>query len=250
MATPGLAFEICIDSVEGAIAAQQGGAQRVELCANLLEGGTTPSAGTIALARQQINIGLQVIIRPRGGDFCYSDLEFSVMQYDIVQAKQLGANGIVIGLLQPDGAIDKTRTAQLVAIARPLNVTFHRAFDMAHDPQQALEDLIDLGIDRVLTSGQEDSALEGLDLITALVQQAKQRIIVMPGGGVTERNLKKIVTQSGVREIHMTARGTVDSQMTYRNANAFMGGTLRPPEFSRLETDANRVKTLINLLAI
>lgn len=247
MSTPDFSLEICIDSVAGAIAAQQGGAQRVELCANLLEGGTTPSAGTIALARQQINIGLQVIIRPRGGDFCYSDLEFSVMQYDIVQAKQLGANGIVIGMLLPDGAIDKARTAQLVAIARPLNVTFHRAFDMARDPVQALEDLIELGIDRVLTSGQEDSALEGLDLITALVQQAKQRIIVMPGGGVTERNLKKIVSQSGVREIHMTARGEIDSQMTYRNANAFMGGTLRPPEFSRLETEANRVKALVDL---
>ncbi|MCX6048799.1 MAG: copper homeostasis protein CutC [Chloroflexi bacterium] len=247
MSTPDLSLEICIDSVAGAIAAQQGGAQRVELCANLLEGGTTPSAGTIALARQQINIGLQVIIRPRGGDFCYSDLEFSVMQYDIVQAKQLGANGIVIGMLLPDGAIDKARTAQLVAIARPLNVTFHRAFDMTRDPAQALEDLIELGIDRVLTSGQEDSALEGLDLITALVQQAKQRIIVMPGGGVTERNLKKIVSQSGVREIHMTARGEIDSQMTYRNANAFMGGTLRPPEFSRLETEANRVKALVDL---
>ncbi len=248
MTTPDLSLEICLDSVQGAIAAQQGGAQRVELCDNLLEGGTTPSAGTIALARQQISIGLQVIIRPRGGDFCYSDLEFSVMQYDIVQAKQLGADGIVIGLLQPDGTIDKVRTAQLVAIARPLNVTFHRAFDMARDPRQALEDLIELGIDRVLTSGQEDSALEGLELITALVQQAKQRIIVMPGGGVTERNLQKIVTQSGVREIHMTARGEIESQMTYRNANAFMGGTLRPPEFSRLETDAQRVKTLVDLL--
>ncbi len=244
---PDLIFEICVDSVAGALAAQQGGAQRVELCDNLLEGGTTPSAGTIALARQQLTLGLHVIIRPRGGDFCYSDIEFSIMQYDIIQAKQLGANGVVIGLLQPDGTIDKARTAQLVQIARPLSVTFHRAFDMARDPQQALEDLIELGVDRVLTSGQEDSVLEGLDLITALVQQANQRIIVMPGGGITERNLKKIVAQSGVREVHMTARGEIDSRMTYRNPHAFMGGTLRPPEFTRLETDAKRVKTLIDL---
>jgi copper homeostasis protein len=248
MAMQSLIFEICVDSVAGALAAQTGGAQRVELCDNLLEGGTTPSAGALALARQHLTIGLNVIIRPRGGDFCYSDLEFAVMQYDITQAKQLGANGIVIGLLKPDGAIDKTRTAQLVEIARPLTVTFHRAFDMARDPHQALEDLIALGIDRVLTSGQEESGLEGLDLITALVQQANGRIIVMPGGGINERNLKKIVTQSGVREVHMTARREIDSRMTYRNTRAFMGGALRPPEFTRLETDAGRVKALVDLL--
>lgn len=247
MPTPTLLFEICVDSVEGAIAAQTGGAQRVELCDNLLEGGTTPSAGTIALARQHLTIGLNVIIRPRGGDFCYSDVEFAVMQYDVAQAKQLGANGVVIGLLNPDGTVDRARTAKLVEIARPLNVTFHRAFDMTSDPYQALEDLISLGIDRVLTSGQEDAVLEGLDLITALVRQAGDRIIVMPGGGLHERNLKKIVEQSGVREVHMTARREIASRMTYRNPRPFMGGALRPPEFSRLETDAQRVRKLIDI---
>ncbi len=240
-------FEICVDSVEGAIAAQMGGAQRVELCDNLLEGGTTPSAGTIAVARQQLTIGLNVIIRPRGGDFCYSDVEFAVMQHDVAQAKQLGADGVVIGLLNPDGTVDKARTAKLIEIARPLSVTFHRAFDMTNDPYQALEDLISLGLNRVLTSGQEDSVLEGLDLITALVQQAGDRIIVMPGGGIHERNLKKIVTQSGVREVHMTARREIESRMTYRNPNPYMGGALRPPEFSRLETDAARVRGLIDI---
>lgn len=244
-----LLFEICVDSVEGALAAQAGGAQRVELCDNLLEGGTTPSAGTVALARQHLTIGLNVIIRPRGGDFCYSDIEFAIMQYDVAQAKQLGANGVVIGLLTPDGEIDKIRTAQLIEMARPLSVTFHRAFDMARDPSQALEDLISLGLDRVLTSGQENSALEGLDLITALVQQANGRIIVMPGGGVNERNLKKIVTQSGVHEVHMTARSTIDSRMTYRNPRPTMGGALHPPEFTRQVTDANRVRTLLDLVA-
>ncbi len=240
-------FEICVDSVEGAIAAQAGGAQRVELCDNLLEGGTTPSAGTIAVARQHLTIGLNVIIRPRGGDFCYSDVEFAVMQHDVAQAKQLGANGVVIGLLNPDGTVDKARTAKLIEIARPLNVTFHRAFDMTNDPHQALEDLISLGLNRVLTSGQEDSVLEGLDLITALVQQAGDRIIVMPGGGIHERNLKKIVTQSGVREVHMTARREIQSRMIYRNPHPYMGGALRPPEFSRLETDAARVRGLIDI---
>jgi len=247
MTTSGITFEICVDSVEGALAAQTGGAQRVELCDNLLEGGTTPSSGTIALARQQLQIGLQVIIRPRGGDFCYSELEFAVMRYDVETAKQLGADGVVIGLLNPDGTIDKVRTAELMAVARPLNVTFHRAFDMTCDPHQALEDLIDLGVDRVLTSGQESSALEGLDLIAALVQQANGRIIIMPGGGINARNLSRIVAQSGVRELHMTARSEVESRMIYRNLRPKMGGTLHPPEFTRLVTDAERVQTLIKM---
>lgn len=241
-----ITVEICVDAVEGAVVAQAGGAQRVELCDNLLEGGTTPSAGMIALTRQRIAIGMQVIIRPRGGDFCYSDLEFAVMKYDVAQAKQLGADGIVIGLLNPDGTIDKTRTAELIALARPLNVTFHRAFDMTVDPHQALADLIDLGVDRVLTSGQESSAWEGVDLLAALVQQAGERIIVMAGGSVNERNAHKIVAQSGVREIHLSARSTGESAMHYRRGQVFMGGTLRPPEFSRQITDIARVKTVVN----
>lgn len=243
-------LEICIDSVEGAMVAQAGGAQRVELCDNLLEGGTTPSAGMIALVRQQISIGLHVIIRPRGGDFCYSDLELAVMDYDIAQAKQLGANGVVIGLLKPDGTVDKARTAALIARARPLSVTFHRAFDMAADPMQALEDLIDLGVDRLLTSGQESSAWEGVDLITTLVQQAGDRMIIMAGGGVTERNLPKIVQQSGVYEVHLAAHGPVESAMTYRRAQVFMGGALRPPEFTRQSTSYERVLASKNLLEI
>lgn len=241
-----ITLEICVDSVEGALAAQAGGAQRVELCDNLLEGGTTPSVGMIALTRQQIQIGLQVIIRPRGGDFCYSDLEFAVMQYDVRQAKQLGADGVVIGLLNPDGTIDKPRMAGLIELARPLNVTCHRAFDMAVDPHQALEELIDLGVDRVLTSGQESSALEGLDLISALVQQAGDRIIVMPGGGVNERNIHKIVRESGVQEIHLSARSSVESAMHYRRSHVFMGGTLRPPEFSRQIADSERISSIIS----
>jgi len=200
----------------------------------------------IALTRQQIGIGLNVIIRPRGGDFCYSGLEFAVMQYDVIQAKQLGADGVVIGLLNPDGTVDKARTATLIELARPGSVTFHRAFDMAIDPHQALEELINLGVDRVLTSGQESSALEGLELITALVQQAGARILVMPGGGVNERNIHKIVRQSGVREIHLSARSSVESAMTYRRGHVFMGGTLRPPEFSRQLADSQRISGIIS----
>lgn len=241
-----IVFEICVDSVESALAAQQGGAQRVELCDNLLEGGTTPSAGAIALARQQLSIGLNVIIRPRGGDFHYSALEFEVMKYDVTQAKALGANGIVIGLLNADGTIDQARTAELMALARPCSVTFHRAFDMTVNAQQALEDLIALGVDRVLTTGQESSAVEGVELIAALVQQAANRIIVMPGG-LRERNIQKFIQRTGVKEVHMTARMSVESAMTYRQEHVFMGGTLRPPEYSYLTTDPQRVATLVRL---
>lgn len=240
-------LEICIDSVESAIAAQQGGASRVELCDNLLEGGTTPSAGAIALARKNIGIDLNVIIRPRGGDFCYTEVEFEVMKYDIEGAKRLGANGVVIGLLNPDGSVDTVRTAALVELARPLSVTFHRAFDMLRNPHEALETLVSLGIDRVLTTGQESSALEGLDLITELVRQASDRIIIMPGlsGVISERNVQKIITGSGVKEIHTTASTPLESQMTYRNLRSFMGGELRPPEFSRMVTDPQRVRDFV-----
>jgi copper homeostasis protein len=236
-----LVLEICIDSVESAIASQEGGADRVELCDNLLEGGTTPSAGTIALARKNIDIDLNVIIRPRGGDFLYSDVEFQVMEYDIEQAKQLGANGVVIGILNQDGSVDVERTRTLVELARPLSVTFHRAFDVSRDPFEALEALVNLGIDRVLTTGQESSALEGLDLITDLVQTAADRIIIMPGGG-TERSVQKVVAQTRVKEFHLLGTVSVDSPMRHRNPRVFMGGELRPPEFTRLVTDANRVR--------
>ena len=240
-----LTVEVCVDSVEGALAAQEAGADRVELCADLLEGGTTPSAGMIACTRDRITIGLHVIIRPRGGDFCYTPVEFEVMQHDIQVAKQLGANGVVIGILNEDGSIDTERSGKLIALARPMSVTFHRAFDMACDPHAALEDLVRLGIDRLLTSGQESSALEGLDLITALVEQAGNRIGIMPGGGVTERNIRKILAQSGAREVHISGRKSVESRMRYRNTRSFMGGALRPPEFSYSVTDADRVREFI-----
>jgi copper homeostasis protein len=215
------------------------------LCDNLIEGGTTPSAGTIELARQHLTIGLNVIILPRGGDFCYSDIEFESMNRDIQVAKQFGADGVVIGMLKEDGTVDKERTRQLVEQARPLRVTFHRAFDMTRDPYEALEDLVALGIDRVLTSGQENSVLEGLDLITDLVQRAGERIIVIPGGGITERNIKKIIAQSGAREAHVVGTVAVTSPMRYRNPRPFMGGELRPPEFARALTDADRIREFV-----
>jgi len=245
MQTTKLIIEVCVDSVESAMAAERGGADRVELCDNLLEGGTTPSAGAIAVARAHLGIKLQVIIRPRGGDFCYSDVEFAVMQHDAALAKQLGADGVVVGILTADGEIDISRTRALIELARPLSVTFHRAFDMSCDPYRALEDLIGLGVDRILTSGQEPSVIEGLDLIAELVQIAGDRVIIMPGGG-TERNVHKVVARSGVREVHVTGTTSVASAMHFRNQRVFMGGELRPPEYSRLTTDPERIRQLRN----
>jgi copper homeostasis protein len=242
-------IEICVDSVAGAMAAERGGADRVELCDNLLEGGTTPSGGCIKLAREQLRIGLQVIIRPRGGDFLYTPLEMGVIAEDVRLAKALGADGVVIGCLTADGHVDLERTRELVRLARPMNVTFHRAFDMSRDPKKALEDLIGLGIDRVLTSGQEASVLEGLDLICELQRQAAGRIIVMPGGGLTPRNIARIVQASGVTEVHLSARTGVESGMTFRNSRCFMGGALRPAEFNWKTTDESAVRCVVTALA-
>jgi copper homeostasis protein len=227
------------------MAAQEGGADRVELCANLLEGGTTPSAGTIQLARERVAIGMNVMIRPRGGDFCYSDVEFEVMKLNVELAKKSGADGVVIGILRENGSVDTERTRQLVELAHPSSVTFHRAFDMSRDPYEALEDLIGLSVNRILTSGQEISALEGLDLIADLIQKAGDRIIIMPGGGITERNIKRIIEQSTPREIHIYAPADIESRMLYRNRQCFMGGELRPPEFTLTVTDPSRIQTFL-----
>ena len=230
------------------MAAQRGGATRVELCDNLLEGGTTPSAGSIKVARRDLKIGLQVIIRPRGGDFLYDETEIQVLREDIRVAKDLGADGIVIGCLTAEGEIDKAQTQELIGLARPLNVTFHRAFDMCRDPHKGLEDLVALGVDRLLTSGQEASCLEGLELIAALHKQAAGRIIVMPGGGITPRNIQRIVDGTGVNEVHLSARSTTESSMKYRNSRVYMGGTLRPPEFSWKTTDEKIVRNVVESL--
>jgi copper homeostasis protein len=241
-------LEICVESVAGAMAAQEGGADRVELCANLLEGGTTPSPGSMLLARRNLQIALQVMIRPRGGDFCYSATEFDIMKLDIVAAKNAGANGIVLGILKADGTVDAARTRELVALARPMSVTFHRAFDMARDPYEAMETLIEIGLDRILTSGQESSVIEGLDLISNLVKKAGDRIIIMPGGGINERNFDKIARQSNAKELHVAALVEVEGPMEFRNSRCFMGGELRPPEFSILATDATRVRRFVRSL--
>jgi copper homeostasis protein len=229
-------YEIFVDSLAGVRAAKEAGAQRVELCANLLEGGTTPSLGLMRAARRIPGIGLNVIIRPRGGDFLFDDDEYAIMQTDVAAAKAEGADGVVIGLLTADGDIDAGRAQALIAAARPLSVTFHRAFDMARDPFAALETLIALGVDRILTSGQETSVLEGLPLIAELIRRAGDRIIIMPGGGVTARNAARIAAAAKPKEMHFAALMAEAGGMRFRRGHVFMGGELRPPEFDRLVT--------------
>ena len=238
-------FEVCVDSADGAASAQAGGAQRVELCDNLVEGGTTPSLGMLRAAREQIHIGLQVLIRPRGGDFCYSDAELKTMQYDIEAAQQTGADGVVLGLLTPDGGIDLPRTRQLVAQARPLSVTFHRAIDVCRDPYRALDELMELGVERVLTYGQQASALQGADCIRALVRQAAGRTIILVGGGVKPENIGALIALTGAQEYHFTARSTRTSPMRYRNLNCVMGKAYQPDEYVRRVTQAEQVQAVI-----
>lgn len=238
-------YEICVDSVAGVRAAKDAGADRVELCADLLEGGITPSRGMIRQARTVGGIGLNVIIRPRGGDFLFDDDEFSVMETDIDTAKEERADGVVIGLLTADGRIDAERTRDLIARARPLSVTFHRAFDMTPNAFEALETLIELGVDRVLTSGQEASVLEGLPRIAELVRRAGDRIVIMPGGGITARNVERIVAAARPREIHFAALEVLASGMSHRRDHVFMGGELRPPEYDRPVTSAASIRSVM-----
>lgn len=216
-------LEICIDSVESAIAAERGGAQRVELCADLLEGGITPSAGLIAAVRSHISIGLFVMIRPRGGDFCYTELEFEVMQKEIEHARSLGADGIVLGILDRDARVDVGRSRQLVKSANPLPVTFHRAIDMTPDLSTALEDVIATGARRVLTSGGAPDVTVGTNQIAQLVQEAKGRISVMPGGGVSPENIASLAQATGATEFHSSARMPTNSPVRFRKQGIAMG---------------------------
>lgn len=237
-------LEMCIDSVESAIASAEGGADRVEFCANLLEGGTTPSLGAIRETKRRAKIDLSVMVRPRGGDFCHTDEEFAVMEEDVRIFKDEGVDCVVFGLLNPDGTIDADRTRRLIELARPLPVTFHRAFDMTRDPFEALETLIELGVDRILTSGQEPSVFEATELLHELVERAGDRIIIMPGCGITLKNVNRVMKETGAKEFHVAAPAPQPSAMTFRNESVFMGTALRSEEYMRYVTPAESVRQL------
>jgi copper homeostasis protein len=241
-------LEVCANSVTSALAAQEGGAARVELCENLKEGGTTPSHGQILMARSVLHIKLYVLIRPRGGDFLYSDLEYQIMMADIRYCIEAGCDGVVIGMLNPDGSIDTERCLEMARLARQwgLGVTFHRAFDMCANLGTALEQIIEMGCERILTSGGKSTAMEGATVINHLVQKAAGRISIMPGSGVSEANVADLVHFTGVTEVHSSARASVQSKMQYKNDHILMS-TEPGDEYSIDLTSVDRVRKLVEL---
>ncbi|GAB3905676.1 copper homeostasis protein CutC [Mucilaginibacter boryungensis] len=243
-----VSLEVCANSATSAIAAQNGGAARVELCNNLYQGGITPSHGHILVARKHLHIKLYTLIRPRSGDFLYTKEEFQVMLSDVRQSIALGCDGIVVGILNKDGSVDMERNSQIVNMARQhgLGVTFHRAFDVCADKEKALEDLIHIGFERLLTSGGKSNVIEGARNVKNLLDQANGRISIMPGGGISEKNVADLVHYTGVKEIHSSARALVNSQMEYRN-DSIMMGTRYVDEYAIYETSPKVVQNLIRL---
>lgn len=225
-----------MDDVAGVVSAREAGADRVELCCALFEGGLTPSAGTVETVRAVEGIDVNVLIRPRGGDFIYDRYEVRAMLRDVAIAAESGVHGVVVGALTEDGDVDVPLCRRLVKAAGGLSVTFHRAFDVARRPFEALEAIVGLGADRLLTSGQESSALEGAPLIADLVAAAGDRLIVMPGGGVNERNVRRILDLTGAGEVHFSARAAEESPARHRNPRVAMGGALRTEEYARRRT--------------
>ncbi|MDR0758385.1 MAG: copper homeostasis protein CutC [Tannerella sp.] len=242
----GRIIEICANSAQSVVEAAAGGARRVELCAAIPEGGTTPSYGEIRTAQALApSIDINVIIRPRGGDFLYTRAEMQSMLYDIEMARQLRVHGAVFGCLTEKGDIDTARMKQLIEAARPLSVTCHRAFDVCRNPFDVLEELIALGCDRLLTSGQQPDAVRGIPMIAQLVRQAAGRIIIMPGCGVRENNIARIERETGATEFHTSARSLLPSRMTYRNENVPMGGSAVASEFEIAQTDRRKVAACV-----
>jgi copper homeostasis protein len=238
-------IEVCVEGIDGLLAAQEAGADRVELCASLVEGGITPSLGTVREALRLSRIPFHVIVRPRGGDFLYSPAEFASMVADVAALRELGVAGVVVGCLTADGGIDEPRMRALVEAAGPLNVTCHRAFDMTRDPNAALEALVRAGVGRVLTSGQRDTAMEGIGLLAALVKQAAGRIVILGCGALGPRDIGAVRAGAGLTEMHFAALKDVPSAMRFRNPHVGMGGSDLDREYRNTVTDATLVAATI-----
>lgn len=242
-------IEVCANSVESALNAQNAGADRVELCAGMPEGGTTPSIGQIMMARELLTrTKLHVIIRPRGGDFLYTDLEVQTMIKDIQAAKELQVDGIVIGCLTANGDVDIKQMEHLMREADGLSVTFHRAFDMCRNPHQTLQEIIALGCDRILTSGQQPTAVQGIPMLKQLQMEADEHIIIMPGCGINPSNIQQIANETGTKEFHLSGRTNVNSRMRFRNPNVSMGGTVHIDEYVQQVTDEDIIRKAIHSL--
>ncbi len=230
-------LEIAVFNIQSAILAANAGADRIELCENPADGGTTPSYGYLKTAREKISIPVFPIIRARGGDFFYNDEEFAVMKKDVLLCKDLGFEGIVIGLLIKDATVDIERTKRLVDLAYPMEITFHRAFDRTKSALQSLEDIINCGCQRILTSGQVPDAFDGKDLIKKLIEQSDGRIIIMPGSGVRSNNIKEIADYMGATELHSSARKNINSEMKFVNRNM-------QENLQNISVDADEIKRM------
>lgn len=238
-----MVLEICVDSLDSAMVAEKGGADRVELCSDLAEGGITPSAGLIQAVRAAIAIDLFVIIRPRGGDAAYSARELQVMEADIAEARRLGADGVVLGVVNPEGRVDVARSERLVQLAAPMQVTFHRAFDLTPDLERACEDVIAAGAHRILTSGGKQTARMGAEQIGRLVQRAGRRIAIMAGSGINAHNAAELARMTGVEEMHASLRRRTESPVRFRNNGVAMG-VRKNTEFVRYELREADVRAL------
>jgi len=230
-------LEIAVFNIQSAIIAANAGADRIELCENPADGGTTPSYGYLKTAREKISIPIFPIVRARGGDFFYSDEEFAVIKRDALLCKDLGFEGIVIGLLKKDAMVDIERTKRLVDLAYPMEITFHRAFDRTKDALKSLEDIIDCGCQRILTSGQVPNAFDGKDLIKKLIEQANDRIIIMPGSGVRSNNIKELAAYTGATELHSSARKNIAGTMEFVNKNMH-------EDLQNISVDADEIKIM------
>ncbi len=244
-----MTLEVVVYNIDSAIRAQEGGADRIELCDNPGEGGTTPSYGTIEVVRKALTIDVFVMIRPRGGDFLYSNDEFFSMKRDIYQSQRLSVDGVVFGMLTAEGRIDKKRCKELIDKSRPLKVTCHRAFDMARDPFEALEDCIEVGFDRILTSGGFTKAIEGVDTLGKLVAQAAGRISIMAGSGVNEEVVTTLVQKTKVNEVHFSAMKMVPGKMEYKNNKLSAMGSSEGSEYLYRTVDPQIVKNIRKLIS-
>jgi copper homeostasis protein len=240
--------EACVDSVASALAAARGGARRLELCDALFDGGTTPSAGMIAACREAVSIPLHVMIRPRGGGFVYSDAERDVMRRDVVSARELGANGVVIGGLLPNGTVDLALVSMLQEAARELPLTFHRSFDVTPDLPASLESLAAAGVERILTAGGTSTAIDGATTLAGLVRQAGARLVVMAGGGVREENVRELVSATQAREVHVRLTRLATSGISPRDQRLRIRRPLPEDETAWEETDEQMVRSFVSSL--
>ena len=237
--------EVCVEGIDGLVAAQRAGADRIELCASLIEGGITPSLGTVHTALSVATVPLHVIVRPRGGDFLYSEHEYNSILADVKALRELRITGVVVGCLNAEGTIDERRMSEIVQAAGPLNVTCHRAFDMTRDPAEALEALVRCKVGRVLTSGQRNTAIEGLEVLAQLVSQAGNRIIILGCGALDPGNIGKVRRDAGLSELHFAALQELPSAMDYRNPRVGMGSTGVDREYRVTATDEHLVAATI-----